>query len=106
MSSSLLSLYELKSQELDYLVVKDELILKLKLVKTEVDLIIENWTRKCGVEANFSDEWFCQYQLLEYIFDDTFSNIMDPVGFDKLFGVVSNLSDGKTAGLSGISNKL
>ncbi|KAG9306718.1 hypothetical protein G9A89_004265 [Geosiphon pyriformis] len=73
--------------ELDYLVVDNELILEPNLVKTKVDVIIEN-------------EWSCQYQPLEYIFDGAFSDVMCPIGFDKLFGVVSDLSNGKTAGFS------
>ncbi|KAG9304035.1 hypothetical protein G9A89_005945 [Geosiphon pyriformis] len=69
---------------LDYLVVDDELVLEPKLVKSKVDVIIERWTKKHGVP-------------LDYIFDGAFSNIMSSIGFDKMFTVVSNLSDRKAA---------
>ncbi|KAG9284150.1 hypothetical protein G9A89_022924, partial [Geosiphon pyriformis] len=62
---------------LDHLVMGDELILKPNFVKSKMDVIIE-----------------------------VFSGVMSLISFDKLFGVVFGLSDGKAAGLSGISNKL
>ncbi|KAG9288806.1 hypothetical protein G9A89_023103 [Geosiphon pyriformis] len=64
---------------LDYLVVKDELILEPVLVKSKVDKIMEGWTRKREVVSDF---------------------------FDELSFVVKDLPDGKAAGLSGISNEL
>ncbi|KAG9289900.1 hypothetical protein G9A89_010206 [Geosiphon pyriformis] len=66
---------------LDHLVVGDELVLDLALVKSK-------------------------YHLLGYVFDKAFSGVMGLIDFDELFGVVSNLPDGKAAGLSGISNEL
>ncbi|KAG9286451.1 hypothetical protein G9A89_014617 [Geosiphon pyriformis] len=69
---------------LDHLVVNDKLILKPNLVKS-----------KCH-----------QYYPLEYVFDEAFSDVMCLIGFDELFRVVSDLSNGKAAGLSGISNEL
>ncbi|KAG9293915.1 hypothetical protein G9A89_019253 [Geosiphon pyriformis] len=84
---------------LDYLVVDNELILEPNLVKSKMDVIIESWTRKCGVVDDISDEWHCQYQPLEYVFNETFSGIMDSIKFNKLVGVVSVLSDSKAAGL-------
>ncbi|KAG9295113.1 hypothetical protein G9A89_006094 [Geosiphon pyriformis] len=81
---------------LDYLVVGNELVLEPILVKS----------RKCRVMPDISDKWSCQYRPLEYVFNDAFSSVMCPVGIDKLLGVVSNLSENKAAGLSGISNEL
>ncbi|KAG9293316.1 hypothetical protein G9A89_007562 [Geosiphon pyriformis] len=66
---------------LDYLVMDNELVLESDLVRAKVN-------------------------PLEYIFDDAFSDVMCSIEFDEMFGVISNLSDGKVAGLSGISNKL
>ncbi|KAG9305502.1 hypothetical protein G9A89_006472 [Geosiphon pyriformis] len=77
---------------LNYLVVGDELVLEPSLVKSRVNRIMKDWTRKC--------------RPLKYVFNDAFSGLMCPVGVDELLGVVSNLSEGKTAGLFGISNKL
>ncbi|KAG9290648.1 hypothetical protein G9A89_011611 [Geosiphon pyriformis] len=61
---------------LDYLMVDDELILESELVKSK------------------------------YVFDEAFSGVMCLIKFDELVEVVSNLSDGKTAGLSSLLNKL
>ncbi|KAG9291740.1 hypothetical protein G9A89_012025 [Geosiphon pyriformis] len=77
---------------LDYLVVGNELVLEPSLVKSRVDGIIKDWTRK--------------HRPLEYVFDDAFSGMMCSVGVDELLGMVSNLPKGKAAGLSGILNKL
>ncbi|KAG9297263.1 hypothetical protein G9A89_001532 [Geosiphon pyriformis] len=81
---------------LDHLVVDKKLILEPDLVKNKVDEIMESWMRKRGVVRD----------PLEHVFDGAFSNVMDCVSFVELFGVVSNLPDGKAAGLSGISNEL
>ncbi|KAG9302038.1 hypothetical protein G9A89_021082 [Geosiphon pyriformis] len=91
---------------LDYLVVEDELILKSDLVKTKINVIIESWTKKHSVVKNFSGDWSHQYQPLEYVFNDAFLNVMCSVSFDKLFGVIFNLPNGKAAGFSRVSNKL
>ncbi|KAG9300733.1 hypothetical protein G9A89_023531 [Geosiphon pyriformis] len=91
---------------LDHLIVDDELILEPELVKSKVNEIIEGWTRKCGVVSDFSDNWNHQYKPLDYVFDGTFSDVMCVIGFDEMLAVVSNLPNGKAAGLSGISNKL
>ncbi|KAG9287499.1 hypothetical protein G9A89_023871 [Geosiphon pyriformis] len=64
---------------LDHLVVENELILEPNLVKTK---------------------------SLEYVVNDTFSNIICLVNFDELLGVVSNLPNGKAAGFSEVSNEL
>ncbi|KAG9300360.1 hypothetical protein G9A89_009984 [Geosiphon pyriformis] len=50
---------------LDYLIVNNELVLKPNLVKSKIDMIMKGWTRKYGVVSDFSDDWSCQYQLLE-----------------------------------------
>ncbi|KAG9284395.1 hypothetical protein G9A89_023652 [Geosiphon pyriformis] len=73
---------------LDHLVVGDELILEPDLVKAKIDIVIKGWTKKCNV-------------LLENVFNNAFSNVMCSVSFDELLEMVSNLSDNKTAGLSG-----
>ncbi|KAG9299206.1 hypothetical protein G9A89_013854 [Geosiphon pyriformis] len=66
----------------DHLVVNDELILEPDLVKSKMDVIIEDQTKKHRV----------------YVFDKAFSDVMYLIEFDELFGMVSNLSDGKVAG--------
>ncbi|KAG9288539.1 hypothetical protein G9A89_006035 [Geosiphon pyriformis] len=70
---------------LNHLVVNDKLVLEPELVKFKVDVIMKRWTRKHRV---------------------CFFNIMNSIGFDEMFAVVSNLPDGKAAGLSGILNEL
>ncbi|KAG9303703.1 hypothetical protein G9A89_018600 [Geosiphon pyriformis] len=76
------------------------------LVKSEVDKIMEGWTRKHRVVSDISGNWTYQYQPLNYVFDGAFSGVMDLIGSDELFAVVSNLSNDKAAGLFGISNEL
>ncbi|KAG9302483.1 hypothetical protein G9A89_006447 [Geosiphon pyriformis] len=77
---------------LDHLVVDSKLVLEPDQIMSKVDMIMEDWTRK--------------HQPLEYVFDEAFSEVMCSIGFDKLFGVVSILPDGKAVGLSDISNEL
>ncbi|KAG9292912.1 hypothetical protein G9A89_016274 [Geosiphon pyriformis] len=77
---------------LDHLVADEELVLEPDLVKSKINEIMEGWTRK--------------YAPLDYVFDDAFSEVMCLIGFDELLTVVSNLPDGKTAGLSGVFNEL
>ncbi|KAG9302890.1 hypothetical protein G9A89_022306 [Geosiphon pyriformis] len=72
---------------LDYLVVEDELVLEPSLIKSEVDGIMESWTRKCRVP-------------LEYVFDGAFLDVMRSVIFDELLSVVFNLPEGKALVLS------
>ncbi|KAG9305742.1 hypothetical protein G9A89_005140 [Geosiphon pyriformis] len=91
---------------LDHLVAGEKLVLKLDLVKSKVDEIMEGWTRKRAVMPDISDDWVCQFQSLDYVFDDAFSEVICSIGFDELLIVVSNLPDGKAAGLSGIFNEL
>ncbi|KAG9285948.1 hypothetical protein G9A89_002368 [Geosiphon pyriformis] len=83
---------------LDHLVIGDELVLDPAPVKSK--------TRKHRVVLDVNDEWSHQYHPLGYVFDEAFSGVMGLIDFNKLFGVVSNLPDGKAAGLSGISNEL
>ncbi|KAG9301490.1 hypothetical protein G9A89_008342 [Geosiphon pyriformis] len=91
---------------LDYLVVDNELVLEPALVKAKVDTVMEGWTRKHNVVSDVTGVWDCQYQPLEYVFDDAFSGVMSLIDFDEMSSVISNLPDGKAAGLSGISNEL
>ncbi|KAG9302418.1 hypothetical protein G9A89_011468 [Geosiphon pyriformis] len=64
---------------LDHLVVDDKLILEPEQVKSKP---------------------------LEYVFDEAFSGVMCLIGYDEFLGMISDLPEGKAAGLSGISNEL
>ncbi|KAG9296174.1 hypothetical protein G9A89_014766 [Geosiphon pyriformis] len=74
---------------LDHLVVDDALVLKPDLVKTKVDAR--------SVFSDVTGVWSCQYQPLEYVFDDAFSGIMCPIDFDEMSSVISSLPDRKAA---------
>ncbi|KAG9296507.1 hypothetical protein G9A89_015099 [Geosiphon pyriformis] len=91
---------------LDHLVVNDELVLEPKKIKSSVDKIMKEWTRKCSVYSVLPDLWACQYAPLDYVWDNAFSGIMYAVSIGKLLSVVGGLPDGKTAGLSSIPNEL
>ncbi|KAG9296553.1 hypothetical protein G9A89_015145 [Geosiphon pyriformis] len=91
---------------LDHLVMDNKLVLKPDLVRTKVDVIIEGWTRKHNVVSDVSEVWHRQYQPLEYVFNEAFSGVMCSIDFDEMSNVISNLPDGKAAGLTGISNEL
>ncbi|KAG9298220.1 hypothetical protein G9A89_002708 [Geosiphon pyriformis] len=91
---------------LDHLAMEDELILEPDSVKSKVDKIMKEWTRKCKVISDISEDWAHQYWPLEYVFDGAFFGVMCPISFDEMSAVVKDLPDGKVAGLSGISNKL
>ncbi|KAG9288361.1 hypothetical protein G9A89_021392 [Geosiphon pyriformis] len=91
---------------LDHLVVGDELVLEPDLVKFKMDAIMEGWTRKHMMVDDISDTWSCQYQSLDYVFDDVFSEVISKINFDELHCVITGFPDGKAAGLSGISNEL
>ncbi|KAG9284827.1 hypothetical protein G9A89_003750 [Geosiphon pyriformis] len=91
---------------LNHLVVGDELILEPNLVKFKVDKIMKRWTKKCRVVFDLSADWVCQFQPLNYVFDSAFSGVMCLISLNKMSAIVKNLLDGKTAGLSGISNEL
>ncbi|KAG9300762.1 hypothetical protein G9A89_023560 [Geosiphon pyriformis] len=91
---------------LNYLVVGDDLVLEPDMVKLDVDEIMEGWTRKRTVLLVVPNIWTCQYALLDYVKDDTFSGVMHLIDMSELLLVVNNLPNGKAAGLSGIPNKL
>ncbi|KAG9301991.1 hypothetical protein G9A89_021035 [Geosiphon pyriformis] len=91
---------------LDHLVTGKELVLEPDLVKSKVDEIMEGWTRKHVVMLNISDTWVRQFQPLDYVFNDAFSEVMCSIGFNELLTIVSNLPDGKAVGLFGIFNEL
>ncbi|KAG9286342.1 hypothetical protein G9A89_014508 [Geosiphon pyriformis] len=82
----------------DHLVLDGDLILKPAEVKTKIDDIMVNWTRKYKVPES--------YALLDYVVDDAFSGVMNEIRLGDLCDVVKNLLDGKAAGLLGISNEL
>ncbi|KAG9291952.1 hypothetical protein G9A89_004890 [Geosiphon pyriformis] len=85
--------YSFHKIELDYLVVGNKLILEPSLVKTKVNVIMEEWTRRYKVS-------------LEYVFDSAFSDVMHSIDFNELFGVISDLPNDKAAGLFSIPNEL
>ncbi|KAG9289663.1 hypothetical protein G9A89_014398 [Geosiphon pyriformis] len=91
---------------LNYLIVRDKLVLEPDSVKSKVDEIIEGWTKKHRVVSDISGDWVHQYRPLEHVFDSAFSGVMCPISFDKMSTVIKNFLDEKTAGLSGISNEL
>ncbi|KAG9291304.1 hypothetical protein G9A89_021806 [Geosiphon pyriformis] len=91
---------------LDYLVVDNELILEFGSVRSKVDEIIEEWTRKHRVVSNVPEVWYHQYQLLDYVFEETFFGVMQPIEFLELFGMVSDLPVGKAVGLSVVEDAL
>ncbi|KAG9304905.1 hypothetical protein G9A89_010767 [Geosiphon pyriformis] len=46
--------------------------------------------------------WHHQYRPLDYVFDEAFSGVIQPIKFLELFGMVFDLPIGKTAGLSAL----
>ncbi|KAG9286330.1 hypothetical protein G9A89_003832 [Geosiphon pyriformis] len=68
------------------------------------ELVLE--PEKYVVASDISGDWARQFRPLDYVFDGAFSDVMHSISFDKMFGVISNLPDGKAAGLSGITNEL
>ncbi|KAG9294790.1 hypothetical protein G9A89_000592 [Geosiphon pyriformis] len=95
-----------KKVMLDYLVDNEDLILEPDLVKGRVDLIMENWTRKCAVKPLMPFCWQVQFSPLDHVSNSAFSGMMKEINFDEFSLVVKDLPDSKTAGLSGISNKM
>ncbi|KAG9289019.1 hypothetical protein G9A89_015568 [Geosiphon pyriformis] len=91
---------------LDHLVVGDFLILEPKEVKLKVDDIMVNWTRKWNALPVLSGPWAQQYISLAYVNNSVFSLVMCDITMCEMSLVISNLPDGKAAGLSGITNEL
>ncbi|KAG9298837.1 hypothetical protein G9A89_015858 [Geosiphon pyriformis] len=91
---------------LNHLVVNEDLILEPNLIKFYVNRIIKGWTRKYVVVDDISNEWYHQFQLLEYVFNDAFSNVIHSIKVEEFFGVVLSLPNNKAASLSGITNEL
>ncbi|KAG9303442.1 hypothetical protein G9A89_013768 [Geosiphon pyriformis] len=85
---------------LDHLVVDDSLILESNEVRLKVDDIIVNWTRKRNALPVLSGLWAQQYTPLAYVNDGAFSLVMCDITMYKMSSVISNLPDGKAAGLS------
>ncbi|KAG9293874.1 hypothetical protein G9A89_019212 [Geosiphon pyriformis] len=77
---------------LNYLIVNNELILEPQAVKSLIDTIIEDWIRKHLVSS--------------HVDDNTFSGVMCNISIKELLQVIRDLPNGKTAGFSGIFNKL
>ncbi|KAG9298030.1 hypothetical protein G9A89_018858 [Geosiphon pyriformis] len=86
-----------------YKVVLDHLV--PDLVKSRVDKIMGEWTRKHKVVSDLSTNWVCQFQPLDYVFNGAFSGVMCSISLDEMCAIIKNLPDKKTAGLSGISNE-
>ncbi|KAG9288372.1 hypothetical protein G9A89_021403 [Geosiphon pyriformis] len=80
---------------LDHLVVGEELVLEPELVKS----------KKRTVMSDISSDWKQQFQLLDHVFNDAFTDIMCSISFDEMFGVISSLPEGKAAGLFSIPNE-
>ncbi|KAG9284359.1 hypothetical protein G9A89_023616 [Geosiphon pyriformis] len=91
---------------LDHLVDNGDLILEPDLVKSRVDLIMENWTRKRAVKLSMPSQWQEQFSPLNYVDNGAFSGVMEQIDFGEFLLMVKNLPDGKAAGLSSISNEM
>ncbi|KAG9300318.1 hypothetical protein G9A89_011391 [Geosiphon pyriformis] len=81
---------------LDHLVMDDKLILESDLVRSKVNVIMKEWTKKHNVVSD----------SLEHVFNDAFSGVMCSIDFDEMSDVILNLPDRKVTDLSGISNEL
>ncbi|KAG9297173.1 hypothetical protein G9A89_019454 [Geosiphon pyriformis] len=91
---------------LDYLVINDGLVLESVEIKSKIDEIMVEWTRKQVVPTVVSELWARQYVSLDHIRDDAFSGVMHEIGLGELLSVVGSLPNSKAAGLFGIPNKL
>ncbi|KAG9294949.1 hypothetical protein G9A89_017743 [Geosiphon pyriformis] len=91
---------------LDHLIIGDNLILKSGEVKSIVDGIMEDWTRKHVVSNSLPFLWLAQYAPLVYVDDCAFSAVMCNISSDEFFKVFNDLPDGKSAELFGIPNEL
>ncbi|KAG9296724.1 hypothetical protein G9A89_001356 [Geosiphon pyriformis] len=81
----------------NHLVVDNELVIESNEVKLKVDKIIEGWTRKRSVLPKIPDLWAQQYMPLNYVDDNAFSGVIVEISIKKLFLVVNNLLNDKTA---------
>ncbi|KAG9300159.1 hypothetical protein G9A89_010569 [Geosiphon pyriformis] len=90
----------------DHLIIENDLILESGEVKSAIDGIMEDWTRKHVVPDSLPPCWLAQYVPLVYVDDCVFSAVMCDISSDEFLKVVYDLPDGKSAGLSGIPNKL
>ncbi|KAG9292121.1 hypothetical protein G9A89_005265 [Geosiphon pyriformis] len=88
-------------------------------IKSAIDRRMESFeVNKSHIIRSVLEHPFCKVVLDHLVVNDdlilepdlvkskVFSNVMCPIGFNKFFGVVSDLPDDKAAGLSGILNKL
>ncbi|KAG9302609.1 hypothetical protein G9A89_007313 [Geosiphon pyriformis] len=91
---------------LNHLVLDGDLVLKLEKIKLSVNKIIKNWTQKRTVPLVLSDLWACQYAPLDYVNNEAFLGVMEPISMSELVLVTKSLPDSKSAELSGILNKL
>ncbi|KAG9307670.1 hypothetical protein G9A89_023235 [Geosiphon pyriformis] len=91
---------------LNYLVNNGDLVLDPNLVKSKVDSIMENWTRKYTVKSSVPSHWQEQFSHLNYVDNSAFSGMIKHINFDEFSSVVKDLFDGKAAGLSSISNEI
>ncbi|KAG9293943.1 hypothetical protein G9A89_019281 [Geosiphon pyriformis] len=85
---------------LNHLVSDGNLILDPVDVKSKINGIIEDWTRKRAMLKSISNLWQCQYLSLDYVNNDAFFGVIDAISLDDLMCMVKNLPDGKAAGLS------
>ncbi|KAG9299624.1 hypothetical protein G9A89_020795 [Geosiphon pyriformis] len=94
--------FDIDKVVLDHLVVGNSLILEPNEVKLKVDDIMVNWTRKWNALPVLSGPWAQQYVPLAYVNDGAFSLVMCDITMCEMSLVISNLPDGKAAGLSEI----
>ncbi|KAG9292780.1 hypothetical protein G9A89_006341 [Geosiphon pyriformis] len=81
-----------RSKYHEFKVVKNDSIRKT-VIKSSIDTIMENWTRKYLVTGALLD-------------DDTFSGVMSNISMEELLWIIRDLPDNKAVGLSGIPNEL
>ncbi|KAG9307135.1 hypothetical protein G9A89_016963 [Geosiphon pyriformis] len=81
-------------------VVLDHLVVDKSLVLVSAE------TRKQVIPMVMSDLWACQYVLLDYVWNNAFSEVICEISLDELLSVVNDLPDDKAADLSGIPNEL
>jgi len=52
------------------------------------------------------DDWIPQFQPKSYVDENIYNSLMDPPSWDEWLIAIHNLSNGKAAGPSGISNEM